>query len=133
MFVVDTNILVRFAVNDDAAQVAQARRAIGSQVIWVSVTVLLELEWVLRSRYGYTRAQIHGFLAALLATTGVTIEDEAHIATAIGWYGEGADFADALHLARSRAHGMLLTFDAAFCTVAQRRGEKIKVLRTVQK
>jgi predicted nucleic-acid-binding protein len=129
MFVVDTNILVRFAVNDDVAQVAQARRAIGSQTIWVGVTVLLELEWVLRSRYDYSRAQIRGFLGALLETAGVTIEDEQHVGIAIDWYGEGADFADALHLVRGRQHGTLLTFDVAFCATAQRRGEGVKVLR----
>jgi predicted nucleic-acid-binding protein len=130
MFVVDTNILVHFAVNDDIAQVAQARRAIGSQTIWVGVTVLLELEWVLRSRYDYSRAQIHGFLGALLETAGVTIEDEPQVGIAIGWYGEGADFADALHLARGRQHGTLLTFDVAFCATAQRRDESVRVLRS---
>lgn len=133
MFVLDTNILVRFAVNDDAQQIAQARRAIGTQAMWVSATVLLELEWVLRSRYGYERKDIHTFLAQLLETTNVSVEDEAQVAAALDWYAEGSDFADALHLARTQSRGVMLTFDAAFCKPAQRVGTKIKVLRTAIK
>ena len=62
MFVLDTNVLVRFAVNDDAQQVSQARRAIGAQPMWISAIVLLDAEWVLRSRYGYQPTDIHTFL-----------------------------------------------------------------------
>ena len=133
MFVLDTNILVRFAVNDDAKQITQARRAIGTQAMWVSVTVLLELEWVLRSRYGYERKDIHTLLTQLLETTKVSVEDEAPVATALDWYAEGSDFADALLLARTQSRGVMLTFDASCCKPAQRAGGKIKVLRTVPK
>ena len=133
MFVLDTNILVRFAVNDDAQQIAQARRAIGKQAMWVSATVLFELEWVLRSRYGYKRKDIHTFLAQLLETTNVSVEDEMQVAAALDWYAEGCDLADALHLARSQSRGVMLTFDASFCKPAQRAGAKIKVLRAAVK
>ena len=133
MFVLDTNILVRFTVNDDAQQIAQARRAIGTQAMWVSATVLLELEWVLRSRYGYERNDIHTFLAHLLETTNVNVEDEAQVAAALDWYADGSDFADALHLARTQSRGVMLTFDASFCKPAQRAGAKIKVLRAATK
>jgi predicted nucleic-acid-binding protein len=125
MFVVDTNILVRFAVNDDAQQIAQARRAIGTQAMWVSATVLLELEWVLRSRYGYERKDIHTFLTHLLETTNVSVEDEVQVAAALAWYAEGSDFADALHLTRTQSRGVMLTFDASFCKPAQKAGVKI--------
>ena len=133
MFVLDTNILVRFAVNDDAKQITQARRAIGTQAMWVSVTVLLELEWVLRSRYGYERKDIHTLLTQLLETTKVSVEDEAPVATALDWYAEGSDFADALLLARTQSRGVILTFDTSFCKPAQKAGAKIKVLRTAVK
>jgi predicted nucleic-acid-binding protein len=133
MFVLDTNILVRFAVNDDVGRVAQARRAIGTQAMWVSVTVLLELEWVLRSRYGYERKDIHTFLTHLLETANVNVEDETQAATALDWYSDGSDFADALHLARTQSRGVMLTVDALFCKSAQRTGAKIKVLRAAVK
>jgi predicted nucleic-acid-binding protein len=133
MFVLDTNILVRFAVNDDAQQVAQARRAIGTQAMWVSATVLLELEWVLRSRYDYERKDIHTFLTHLLETTNVSLEDEVQVAAALDWYANGSDFADALHLARTQSRGVMLTFDASFCQPARKAGAKIKVLRAAVK
>ena len=133
MFVLDTNILVRFAVNDDVGQVAQARRAIGTQAMWVSATVLLELEWVLRSRYDYERKDIHTFFTHLLETTNVNVEDEAQVVTALDWYADGSDFADALHLARNQSRGVMLTFDASFCKPAQSAGAKIKVLRAAVK
>ena len=133
MVVVDTNILVRFAVNDDPKQVAQARRAIGSQDIWIGVTVLLELEWVLRSRYAYERFEILSFLRQLLTTDSVQVEDEAQVANALDWFADGADFADALHLARGRARGVMLTFDTGFCKPARRVAGNIKVLRSAAK
>ena len=133
MVVVDTNILVRFAVNDDRKQVAQARRTIGSQDIWIGVTVLLELEWVLRSRYAYERTEVHSFLRQLLTTASVEVEDEAQVANAVEWYANGADFADAMHLARSQFRGVMLTFDTGFYKPAQRVAGNIKVLRSTTK
>ena len=133
MLVLDTNILVRFALNDDAQQIAQARRAIGAQAMWVSVTVLLELEWVLRCRYGYERNDIHTFLTQLLETTNVNVEDEVQVTAALDWYADGSDFADALHLARTQSRGVMLTFDASFCKPGQRASVKIKVLRAAIK
>ena len=133
MFVLDTNILVRFAVNDDAQQVSQARRAIGAQPMWISAIVLLDAEWVLRSRYGYERTDTHTFLTRLLQTINVNVEDEVQVASALDWYADGSDFADALHLARTQSRGVMLTFDASFCKPAQKAGAKIKVLRTAVK
>ena len=52
MVVLDTNILVRFAVNDDAAN-CPGSACHCAQTMWINATVLLELEWVLRSRYSY--------------------------------------------------------------------------------
>jgi predicted nucleic-acid-binding protein len=56
----DTNVLVRYIVLDDAAQLAAARRLISrilaeGSTLFVPVTVVLELEWVLRSSYGFDK------------------------------------------------------------------------------
>jgi len=53
MIAVDTNVLVRFLVRDDAKQAARAAALIQANEIWVCKTVLLETEWVLRSLYGF--------------------------------------------------------------------------------
>ena len=54
MRAVDTNVLVRALVRDDAAQSAKAEEVLARDEVFVPVTVMLELEWVLRSRYGFT-------------------------------------------------------------------------------
>ena len=54
MIAVDSNVLVRFLVLDDAKQAARAAALIRANEIWVSKTVLLETEWVLRSLYGFS-------------------------------------------------------------------------------
>ena len=55
---IDTNVLVRLLAADDAKQAAQARALMHSatqvgESLFVPLTVVLELEWVLRSRYEY--------------------------------------------------------------------------------
>lgn len=70
---VDTNVLVRLLTADDSRQSAQAetlmqRAALTDSRIFVPITVILELEWVLRSQYGYAREQLLSTLSSLLET-----------------------------------------------------------------
>ncbi len=111
MVVLDTNILVRFAVNDDARQIAQARRAIGTQAMWISATVLLELEWVLRGYYGNTRSEIAQVLQHCLSLPNLTVEDRAAVERALDAYSLGLDFADALHQASYAGCEFVASFD----------------------
>ena len=53
MRAIDTNVLVRAIVNDDTAQSASAIELLTDHDIYIPVTVVLELEWVLRSRYAF--------------------------------------------------------------------------------
>ena len=122
MIVVDTNIVVRFAVNDDAKQAAIARALFENQSVVISRTVALETEWVLRSRYGKGRKQIAEYFNKLLAMKGVRIEAESAFRSAVEWYAAGDDFSDALHLANAGAVPFY-TFDSEFCKNAIARGE----------
>ena len=63
MLGVDTNVLVRYLTRDDQPQYEKARRMIDREVakgepVLVSLLVLLETEWVLRSRYEMAKADI---------------------------------------------------------------------------
>lgn len=63
MIGIDTDVLVRFLVRDDEAQFERARRLRKREVgrgetVFISQLVLLETEWVLRSRYGVVKAVI---------------------------------------------------------------------------
>ena len=99
MIAVDTNILVRFLTNDDKKQAELARRAMRDNEIWLSKTVLLETEWVLRYSYDFDPRQILGGFRALLGLSNLRMEDPAQVTTALNGYAAGLDFADALHVA----------------------------------
>ena len=75
-------------------------------------TVLLDLEWVLRSVAAQPPGKVLDRLGRhLIALPGVTVEDHDQIETALRHCREGVDFADALHHAASHACSELLTFD----------------------
>jgi predicted nucleic-acid-binding protein len=120
MLGVDTNVLVRFLVRDDEVPFEKARRLIKREVaagrrVFVSQLVLLETEWVLRSRYGLPKNVIIDAISGLLGATDVRFEDEPAIEEALFiWKDATADFADCLIGARSRRLGCraTATFDA---------------------
>jgi predicted nucleic-acid-binding protein len=65
--------------------------------ILISLLVLLEMEWVLRSRYALAKAEILTAFAALLDAAGLAFEDEASVEEALYcWKDSAADFADCL-------------------------------------
>ncbi|MFZ2663473.1 MAG: PIN domain-containing protein, partial [Rhodoferax sp.] len=68
MIAFDTNMLVRALVLDNPAQADVARQLMAANTVFISRTVLLETEWVLRARYKKTKDQLQGFFIALLAS-----------------------------------------------------------------
>jgi predicted nucleic-acid-binding protein len=120
MLGLDTNVLVRYLTRDDQPQYEKARRLIDRGVskdepILVSLLVLLETEWVLRSRYELVKSEIVAAFSALLDTADLTFEDEPSIERAVySWKDSAADFADCLIEARNRRLGCraTATFDA---------------------
>jgi predicted nucleic-acid-binding protein len=121
MIALDTNLLVRALVADNPEQVAVVRRLIAGDSVFISRTVLLEAEWVLRARYKKNRAELHEFFTALLETDNTVIETSEAVGNALDWYAQGADFADALHLAACGT-AVMHTFDRDFCKAAREAG-----------
>ena len=121
MIAFDTNLLVRALVVDHAEQVAIVRQLIARDTIFISRTVLLETEWVLRSFYKKNSAEFHTFFTALLETDNTVIEDAEALSHALDWYAQGADFSDALHLAAC-GNAVMYTFDRSFCKDARDAG-----------
>ena len=113
----DTNVLVRYLVRDDARQHRIARDIVESAAdegLFLPLTVLLEFEWVMRSVYGVGRPAMIETLAALLETRELDLQDEPVVEQALMLYeGGSADFGDCLHLATAiaRARVPLMTFD----------------------
>jgi predicted nucleic-acid-binding protein len=108
---VDTNILARFYLCDDAAQGRVAAGVLSAGDVFVPKTVILELKWVLRYVADQPEDKVIDCLAHLIALPGITVEDRDEIEAALGYCRNGIDFADALHLAASNACSELLTFD----------------------
>lgn len=118
---IDTNVLVRLLVRDDEAQYASARRladraAAAGEPVLVMLLVLLETEWVLRSRYRLDKPSIAGAFSALLEAADVEFEHAPTVEEALYVWGQhaAADFADCLMAARAAQLGCsrLVTFDA---------------------
>ncbi len=120
MLGVDTNVLVRFLVRDDEAQFEKARKLIKREVaagrcVFVCQLVLLQTEWVLRSRYGLQKTHIMDAISGLLDATELELEDEPAVEEALYLWKDGvADFADCLIGAHHRRLGCraTATFDA---------------------
>lgn len=121
MIAVDTNIIIRLAMRDDEAQYQKVITLLKSQAFFISRTVQLEVEWVLRSRYKRSAIEIADFFALMLQKKQVVCENEQALLKAIDCYRLRADFADALHLA-NLSDLPFYTFDARFCKKAIAEG-----------
>ena len=115
MRALDTNVLARFFIDDaDDAQAEKQRPsavAALSERAFVAVTVLLELEWVMRGFYGLPPTDISRVLRVLSSIEHITIEDRSAVLMALDAFDQGLDFADALHMARSSRASGFATFD----------------------
>jgi len=115
MLGIDTNVLVRYLLRDDEPQFQRARRLILREIdsgkpVLINLLVLLETEWVLRSRYSQPKAEILSLFSDLLAVNVLVFEDEAAIEGALySWKDSAADFADCLIEARNRGIGCRAT------------------------
>ncbi len=117
MIGLDTNILARYYIDDEADAEAQrqrlaARRLIESgQPLMVSKSVILELEWVMRGYYGFDPAEVASVMQHLLEQAHITVEDRDAVEQALSTAGAGIDFADALHHASYKSCDSVATFD----------------------
>lgn len=98
MVAVDTNVVVRFLTADDPRQAQKSRAIFQTNEVWLSRTVLLETEWVLRGAYGLDRPAVNRALSALCQMQGVRVENPAEVKEALSRHAKGWDFADALHV-----------------------------------
>ncbi|MBM4123022.1 MAG: type II toxin-antitoxin system VapC family toxin [Nitrospira sp.] len=102
MIGLDTNVLVRYLVQDDPGQSRRASQLISRECTreapgFINRIVLCELVWVLETAYGYSKEAIAGVLEKVLRTSQFQIEDVQAAWTAFRLYRKGrADFADCL-------------------------------------
>lgn len=119
MRALDTNVLVRILTRDEPRQASAVDRLLqdaqqSGETFFISITVVLEIEWVLRSVFQIRRAPLVAALTALLNNASLVIEHEREVEAALDMViSLKADFADGLHIsmAHAAAHGPLMTFD----------------------
>ncbi len=122
MIAIDTNVVVRFLVNDDREQARRARALIEGEDVFVATTVLIETESVLRSAYQLPRQQLIDALRAFLDLPRVSAQDREGAGAALDWAEQGMDFADALHLASAAGCVAFASFDRGLKQTAAKLG-----------
>ncbi len=128
--IVDTNILVRAAVQDDKAQTAAAVRLLRSaEIIAVSLPCLCEFVWVLRRVYDFGREEIATAIRTLLEAGNVAVNRSAADA-GLAMLTEGGDFADGVIAWEGRWLGgeTFVSFDRKAVTMIASRGEAARLL-----
>lgn len=115
----NTNVLVRYLLNDDEKQSSEAKARIHQAVtqgvaVRISLLTILETEWVLRSYGKCDKAAVIDTMKCLLESRDVQIEQEETLEQALHYYGNhNADFADCLMVSRYQRTGceVMITFD----------------------
>jgi len=118
MISVDTNVIVRFLTHDDDLQFKKAFSIFNSNEVFISDTVILETEWVLRYAYDFPPEDICIAFINLFGMKNVHLSNPTFIAQAIEWHKHGLDFSDALHLTQCQQFEKLYTFDKQFSSRA---------------
>ena len=122
MIALDTNLLARLLLRDDARQYTRARALLAQERDYTApVTVMLELVWVLEVNDCARDDIAHG-LRLLLGLPNFKPQQPEALRQALAWYAQGLDFTDAFHLALSQGHEELATFDKVFAKQAGKLG-----------
>lgn len=118
MAALDTNTLVRYLVADDKNQFQSAKKLIESAdeeaPLFLSLSVLVEVEWVLRSLYEFDKPTLITTFNQLLDTRELVFQDEDIVEIAVSLYAENnTDFSDCLHIASAHVYEYtpMITFD----------------------
>jgi len=131
MIAIDTNILARFYCDDAQDPGAKRQRPLARRImiespaIFVPLTVVLELEWVMRGFYEVEPLVFCAAMEHLLGMPHVTVEHWEAVKDALELHRRGLDFADALHWTSSSKCQRLVSFDdRKFVRRANRLGLK---------
>jgi predicted nucleic-acid-binding protein len=115
----DTNVLIRYIIQDDDSQFATVMKLLDEcaregHPLFVPITVALELEWVLRSNFQVAKPDLISTLSQLLSATELSFQSEPALEVALARYRDSsADFSDCVHAALAAQAGEepLWTFD----------------------
>jgi predicted nucleic-acid-binding protein len=109
----------------------RAEALISEHEIFVPVTVILELEWVLRSRYAFAPKLVAQALEKIASLGNVVVGERAAVRTAAARVLQGWDFADALHHALSEGCKDFATLDTDLVRRAARGSKVVPVVTKI--
>ena len=118
---VDTSVLLRLFLKDDAGQLAQVRDMVarveaGGDTLYVPQAVLCELAWVLALKAGFKREAVAEAVRGLVETAVIELEGQDTVCAALERHvTSGTGFANCLIVENALAAGAdyFVTFDRA--------------------
>ncbi len=119
---VDTNVFLRFLVNDipqqaDACEAIFRRAVAGGEILYTTDMVMAEIVWVLESYYELPRSEVRTKLEKILNTPGLTCDNKEVIMHALSLYEDkNIDYIDAYNACLLRAKGIeeIYSYDRHF-------------------
>jgi predicted nucleic-acid-binding protein len=112
---IDTNVLVRYILEDDPVWSAPAQRFIDNDCTMdrpghVNLVVLVELVWVLNQTPGWGKDEICTVISELLLADNLVVENQVLVSSALEAFRQGgADFPDFIIAALNQAAGAATT------------------------
>jgi predicted nucleic-acid-binding protein len=126
----DTNVLVRAAVGDDAGQSGAAIKLMGrAEMVAIAIPCLCEFVWVLRSVYRFRPSDIAKAIRTLLAAENVET-NRAAVEAGLSVLDAGGDFADGAiaHEGRWLGAETFVSFDRKAVEMLAGLGEAARLL-----
>jgi predicted nucleic-acid-binding protein len=128
MIALDTNVVLRALIDDeDEEQTAMAAALVTRQRCFVPLTVVLEVEWILRGVMRLPRPVVAEGLSRLVSVENLMVEKVDAVEAALQWFLAGMDFPDALHVATAAHCERFATFDKDMIRQAGRIGLPLDV------
>ncbi|MDS1140536.1 type II toxin-antitoxin system VapC family toxin [Pusillimonas sp. SM2304] len=126
----DTNVLLRFLLNDDRKQAAAASKALNSaSVVAIALPALCEVVWVLSQGYKIAASDIADALEALLDSENVEVNRGA-VDAGLDLLRAGGDFADGVIAFEGMALGgsIFISFNKKAISLLKKRGNATRLL-----
>ena len=124
---IDTNVLVRLLVDDHSEHAVLAASLAARFQLIVLPSVILETEWVLRSRYRVGRSLVVELLRRIIDFDEFIVIDRPRVTLALDAFETGMDFADAMHVSFTADGEIFVTFDRDLVRLAQKHIEHASI------
>ena len=128
MLTIDTNILLRYALNDNPKLSARAKSLIEGNTCHVPLLALAEMGFVLGSVYEASPVDIVAYAKRLMQQKNLRFEHESRVLQALAGVAAGVDWFDALLWVAAPAQHEFATLDKKFASKAAKLGWQPQVV-----